>query len=662
MNLSLYARLAADNIRKQRRLYAPYLLSGCAMAAITTVLAYLTGDPAIRSMPGGDSLVMMLNFGIWVMILFSAIFLLYTSSFLMKQRNRELGLYNMLGMSKCHVAHVVLWETLLCAAVSIALGLLLGALLAKLFQLGLLRLCGQAAEGSFSLSPRMLADMALLFLAIYALIALRSIVHVLRSSPLRLMESSRAGDKPPRLLPLYALLGAAMLVAGYVMAVSTRNAMEALSLFFIAVLLVIGGTALCFESGSVFLLSLMQKNKGYYYRPNHFISVSGMRYRMMRSGASLSMICILSTMVLVTLSSVLCLYVGAEDMLRTRFPRELTVSLDSDEALPAGALSAPCEALLEAEGVTPLRVSAQRTLTFAGRLHGDTVLPGDDTNDRLCVVTLLPLEDYNALMGTQLTLSPGEALAGDTLTRYLSGHVTLFGEITYALAQTGIALPPTFVDPDIVDSLLLVVPGMADLEAVQAERLTLGDGSLPTHITAEYAFDTGLDEAAQSALAGKLAGALGAQGLDTGIACRADNRADYLSSCASFLFLGAMLSAAFLCAAVLSMYYKQITEGFEDQANYDIMRKVGLSREMIRKSVNSQLLTVFFLPLLASGVHTAFAFPMIGKLLIAFGLTNTRLLALTTLVSFALFAALYTVVYVITSRTYYRIVAGAENG
>ena len=662
MNLSLYARLAADNIRKQRRLYAPYLLSGCAMAAITTVLAYLTGDPAIRSMPGGDSLVMMLNFGIWVMILFSAIFLLYTSSFLMKQRNRELGLYNMLGMSKRHVAHVVLWETLLCAAVSIALGLLLGALLAKLFQLGLLRLCGQAAEGSFSLSPRMLADMALLFLAIYALIALRSIVHVLRSSPLRLMESSRAGDKPPRLLPLYALLGAAMLIAGYVMAVSTRNAMEALSLFFIAVLLVIGGTTLCFESGSVFLLGLMQKNKRYYYRPNHFISVSGMRYRMMRSGASLSMICILSTMVLVTLSSVLCLYVGAEDMLKTRYPRELTVSLDSDEVLSADALTVPCGALLEAQGVTPLRVSAQRTLTFAGRLRGDTVLPGEDTSDLLCVVTLLPLEDYNALMGTQVTLSTGEALAGGSLTRYLSDHVSLFGEISYALAQTGIDLPQPFIEPDVVDSLLLVVPGMDDLGAVQAERLTLGDGSLPTHITAEYAFDTGLDEAAQSALAKALAGALGAQGLSVGIACRADNRADYLSSCASFLFLGAMLSAAFLCAAVLSMYYKQITEGFEDQANYDIMRRVGLSRAMIRQSVNSQLLTVFFLPLLASGLHTAFAFPMIGKLLIAFGLTNTRLLALTTLASFALFAALYTAVYVITSRTYYRIVAGAENG
>lgn len=662
MNLSLYARLAADNIRKQRRLYAPYLLSGCAMAAITTVLAYLTGDPAIRSMPCGDSLVMMLNFGIWVMILFSAIFLLYTSSFLMKQRNRELGLYNMLGMSKRHVAHVVLWETLLCAAVSIALGLLLGALLAKAFQLGLLRLCGQAAEGGFSLSPRMLADMALLFLAIYALIALRSIIHVLRSSPLRLMESSRAGDKPPRLLPLYALLGAAMLIAGYVMAVSTRNAMEALSLFFIAVLLVIGGTTLCFESGSVFLLGLMQKNKRYYYRPNHFISVSGLRYRMMRSGASLSMICILSTMVLVTLSSVLCLYVGAEDMLKTRFPRELTVSLDSDEALPADALSAPCEALLEAEGVTPLRVSAQRTLTFAGRLRGDTVLPGDDTNDRLCVATLLPLEDYNALMGTQVTLSPGEALAGGSLTRYLSDHVTLLGGITYTLAQTGIDLPQPFIEPDVVDSLLLVVPGMDDLGAVQAQRLTLGDGSLPTHITAEYAFDTELDEAAQSALAKALASALGAHGLSVGIACRADNRADYLSSCASFLFLGAMLSAAFLCAAVLSMYYKQITEGFEDQANFEIMRKVGLSRAMIRQSVNSQLLTVFFLPLLASGLHTAFAFPMIGKLLIAFGLTNTRLLALTTLASFALFAALYTVVYVITSRTYYRIVAGAENG
>lgn len=293
MKGSLYARLALGSIRKNRRLYLPYLLSGCMMVAVELILGYLTGDPAIQGMPGGASMCMVLAFGVIVMAVFSIIFLLYSSSFLLKQHSRELGLYAMLGMSRGHLARIVLWETLLCAAFSIAGGLALGALLAKAFQLGLLRLCHAQAATGFSLAPSLLLTVALIFAVTYAIIALRGVVHVYRSSPLALMRSSRTGERPPRAHALQALAGAAALLAGYVLAVTVKNPMIALTTFFIAVLLVILGTSLCFRSGSAYVLAALQANGSYYYRPEHFISVSGMRYRMTRCASSLTVICIL---------------------------------------------------------------------------------------------------------------------------------------------------------------------------------------------------------------------------------------------------------------------------------------------------------------------------------------------------------------------------------
>lgn len=663
MKLSLYARLAAQNIRKSRRLYVPYLLSGVCMVMIFYVLSALTGDPALLSMSGGAQMAMLLSLGVIVMALFSALFLLYTSSFLMKQRGRELSLYNMLGMSKRHIVCIVFFETLFCAGICIGAGLALGVLSSKAFQLSLLRLMGSPVSPDFTVAPSLLGTTALTFLAIFLLIFLRGAVSVLRSNPVELMRKSRAGEKPPRANALKALLGIAMLAAGYVLALRVRNALSAFTMFFIAVLLVIGGTFQCFSSASVFFLRLLQSNKGYYYKPNHFISVSSMRYRMKRNGTSLAVICILSTMVLVILSSVTCLYAGTQDMLMTQYPRQIEITHKSDELPAADALSAPVEQALSDEGLTPENVISYRSFYIAGQLDGDNVLAergGSITDiDSVISITVMPLADYNALCGTSYTLAPGEALATGSLLHRLNGRVTVFGSQTYTFAATGIPLPTDAQgDFDVVEALLLILPdedAFMELYTVQQEAY----GSTSSRISTTYAFDTALPDEETSALGSRLAKAMQDEGIDIYRKVREDDRADYEGLTAGFLFLGIMLSAAFLCAAVLSMYYKQITEGYEDQARFDVMRKVGLSLRMIRQSINSQILTVFFLPLIVAGVHLAFAFPMLTKLLTVFGLFNTRLFVTTVLVSYGAFSLLYVLVYLITSRTYYRIVSGA---
>ena len=663
MKLSLYARLAAQNIRKSRRLYVPYLLSGVCMVMIFYVLSALTGDPALLSMSGGAQMAMLLSLGVIVMALFSALFLLYTSSFLMKQRGRELSLYNMLGMSKRHIVCIVFFETLFCAGICIGAGLALGVLSSKAFQLSLLRLMGSPVSPDFTVAPSLLGTTALTFLAIFLLIFLRGAVSVLRCNPVELMRASRSGEKPPRANALKALLGIAMLAAGYVLALRVRNALSAFTMFFIAVLLVIGGTFQCFSSASVFFLRLLQSNKGYYYKPNHFISVSSMRYRMKRNGTSLAVICILSTMVLVILSSVTCLYAGTQDMLMTQYPRQIEITHKSDELPAADALSAPVEQALSDEGLTPENVISYRSFYIAGQLDGDNVLAergGSITDiDSVISITVMPLADYNAMCGTSYTLAPGEALATGSLLHRLNGRVTVFGSQTYTFAATDIPLPTDAQgDFDVVEALLLILPdedAFMELYTVQQEAY----GSTSSRISTTYAFDTALPDEETSALGSRLAKAMQDEGIDIYRKVREDDRADYEGLTAGFLFLGIMLSAAFLCAAVLSMYYKQITEGYEDQARFDVMRKVGLSLRMIRQSINSQILTVFFLPLIVAGVHLAFAFPMLTKLLTVFGLFNTRLFVTTVLVSYGAFSLLYVLVYLITSRTYYRIVSGA---
>ena len=540
--MSLYTRLAWDGIRKNKRLYLPYLLTCVGMVTLYYMMSELCGSPLLDSMRGGTSSRLVLGLGTWVIAIFSALFLFYTNSFLVRRRQREFGLYHVLGLGKRHIALLCAIETLLTAAIALATGLVIGIGLSFAVELGLRASIRAEVDFAFRVSGAVVAKTVLVYLAIFLLILLSTLVKVGRGTAVSLLRSESCGEKPPRANVLVAVLGAVLLVVAYGMAVSIQEPLQAMLLFFVAVILVILGTYLLFIAGSVALCRALQKNKSYYYQSRHFVSVSSMTYRMKRNGAGLASICILATMVLVMLSSSACLYFGAEDSLNVTYPHEfsLTVWARDAEALPK------LEAVLDAAGA-PYGVEIWR-----------------------------------------------------------QGEVEQNGEEVIWSGQ----------------------------------------------------FDTGLSREQQLALGGAIGEALNDPDTTQGFSrsFRAEAADEFYGTYGSLFFIGIVLSVLFICAAVLIIYYKQLCEGYEDQPRFAIMQKVGMTAPDIRHSVNSQLLTVFFLPLAGAALHMAFAFPMIRRVLLVFSLNNTALFVATALISLAVLSVVYTLVYRATSNAYYRIV------
>ena len=539
--MSLYTRLAWDGIRKNGRLYLPYILTCVGMVTMYYMMSELCASDLLRYMKGGGASHIILGLGSWVIAVFSALFLYYTYSFLIRRRQKEFGLYHVLGLGKRHIALLCVIETAMTAVIALAAGLAIGVGVSFAVELGLRSTMEVEMDFHFSVNPAILLQTVLVYLVIFALTLLSTLVKVGRGTAMSLLHSESYGEKPPRGNLFVAILGAVLLAAAYVMAVSIQEPMKALGMFFIAVILVILATYLLFIAGSVALCRMLQKNRDYYYQPRHFVSVSSMAYRMKRNGAGLASICILATMVLVMLSSSACLYFGAEDSLNATYPNELelTVWAEDDAALPR----------------------LEKALTEAGAPYGVNV--------------------------------------------WEKGTVTRDGEIIWSAA-----------------------------------------------------FDTGLPQEQQLALSHDIGEALQGTGGAWGYSytSRAEAADDFYGTYGSLFFIGIVLSVMFVCAAVLIIYYKQLCEGYEDQPRFAIMQKVGMTAADIRRSVNSQLLTVFFLPLAGAALHMAFAFPMIRRMLLIFELHNTGLFVATVLISFAVLAAVYTLVYKATSNAYYRIV------
>ena len=676
MKHGFYPHLAADGIRKNRQLYLPYLFTQAGMVMMLYIILFLPKSPAVQAMNGSRTISSMLYFGSWVMALFACIFLFYTNSFLIRRRKKEFGLYNMLGMGKRNIGVILFWETLLNYALSLAGGLVLGFAFSKLAELGLIRLMGGKTDFNLSVSGEAVVMTALAFGVISILLLINSLTQVRLSSAVALMRSEHQGEKPPRANWVLGLLGVVLLGYAYYISLTIQDPVAALGWFFVAVILVILATYLLMVAGSVLLCRVLQKNKRYYYRPEHFVSVSSMAYRMKRNGAGLASICILCTMALVTISTTTCLYSGAEASIQGRYPRELLTSVDSYrhayEGDPYPAELQPLDEALLSQvqetvwaaagqyGVIPQNVLTYRYLYTEARLEGDA-LSFSSFSGQECCLYFIPLHDYNAATGSRQTLDEDELLLYPFHTGY-SGRtisVEVLGQLRVKEILSDFPVPGSAAS-SIIPSVILIVPELEPLRT--ALQNSMKYGALSLHW--DFGFDTGLDSTGQEALHAILYDRVSDLMCDTGISygveCRAINRSDFYSSYGSLLFLGILLSAVFLLAAVLIIYYKQISEGYEDHVRFDIMQKVGMTRAEIRKSVNSQLLTVFFLPLLGAGMHLAFAFPIVRKLLLLFGLNNAPLFAATSCISFAVFALFYVLVYRITSNAYYKLVSGAR--
>lgn len=653
-----YPKLALDNIRKNARAYLPYLLACTAVVAMNYIIVSLSQNAGLAAMRGGDQLGQMLNFGSWVTAVFSAIILFYTSSFLLKSRRKEFGLFNILGMEKRHLARVAALETLYTALLSLAAGLALGVAFDKLMFLLVARMMEARVPLGFYVSLAAMRRTVLLFMGIYLLIYLNSLRQIRLSSPIELLRGSQVGEKEPKTKWLMALLGLVFLGAGYAISLMTGDPLTAMAVFFLAVLLVIFGTYLLFGAGSIAALKLLRKNKDYYYQPRHFISVSGMIYRMKRNAAGLASICILSTMVLVTVSATASLMIGVEDVLRVRYPYDITLSVQSGNPREDERAVQTLREVLENRGAEIREETQYYELEFASFRQGTAFYSIEDTGrgTELNILCLTTLEDYNRLTGEQARLGPGEVLLYTGQGSYDQDEMEILGR-GYRVA--GKASPKIVRGEVTVYTYPVHYIAVSDLEQLRA----IADAQAAAYrknasaLQLCYGVNLSEDVSGQLALYEEASSALREQGLPGYLESRAAERPEARALYAGFFFLGIFLGTLFLAATILIIYYKQVSEGYEDRLRFEIMQKVGLSREEAKGSIRSQVLTVFFLPLGVAGLHTAVAFPIVRRMLLAFGLSNTGLYALCTAVSFLAFAALYCAVYLRTARTYYRIVS-----
>lgn len=672
MRIGFYMKLAANGMKKNGKFYIPYLLTCICTIAMCYIVSALSVSPTLAAMRGGEMLISLLKLGVWVIIIFSVLLLSYTNSFLRKKRTREFGLYNILGMDKRNIGLILFFETMIMAFLSLFFGLLAGILLLKLAELLLVNMLHADVTYTLIVSWSSIRYTVILFLLIFLLNLLRNLFRITVSRPVELLHSESFGEKPPRANFLIGLLGVLILGGAYYLAVSIEDPISATVWFFVAVCMVIIGTYLLFISGSVVFLKLLQKNKRYYYKPNHFISVSSMAFRMKRNGAGLASICILATMVLVMIASSSCLFFGEEDSLKERHSRDFSITVQERLSYDTVAPEITASIAKKAEDVMLLHNAQASDLLTYSYLNISCVLDGSalpsdfeesylrtqNNFSGICQLYFFSLDDYNRMMDTDYTLNTYEMFLYKKGGRnYAYQELTLPGQTTYHLK----AALKSFFDVEDTNSYIgstyfIVVP---DLEAVRS--------LLPEDYSTflwYYGFRTPLSAEEQNTMIHDmevdLSGIFTENSLDAMLLVESveNDRTDFIAAYGGLFFLGILLSVAFILAAVLIIYFKQISEGYEDKSRFAIMQKVGLTDREIRRSINSQLLTVFFLPLLFAGLHLCFAFPLIKKILLLFGFLNNRLFILTTLISFAAFAVFYTVIYRMTSNAYYDIVRG----
>lgn len=674
----LYPKLAWQGIRKNAETYLPYLLMGILMVGVSYIMNYLTRPALMGALSMGGTTLMVLQMGKIVISVFSVIFLYYCNSFLIRRRMKEFGLYNILGMGKGNIARVMLWETLLTALLVFAGGLLLGLSLSQLVEMALINLLHADYTVPMELFyPDGVTWVLLLFGGIYVLILLANLLRMRLSNPVALLKSENTGEKPPKANWFFGLIGLLILLSAYYVAAVSQSPLEALIFFFIAVLMVIVATYLLLVSGSVTLCRMLRRNKRYYYQTRHFISVSAMAYRMKRNGAGMATICILCTMVLVILTSTVCLYGGTDSMVDAICPQDinLTIGLEARDGEEnwkrLDAMQQMALDVTEEMGLTPENITSQRALVATGKVqNGDygIITDADSLKANVLELTVYPLSVYEQATGETVTLADRELLYASFKTNEAFSSMSFYGSAPYRMIRAEKELPKRLLSADYRSAWGCLVVFTNDAEAFRSEITALvGEKSGEAMMMDRLALHFDLDSEADTDTQEKLVKALRSEAMkSTGkdfygmsslsVDTRALCRRDYLSLFGGLFFLGMVLGPLFSIAAVLIMYYKQICEGYEDAERFAVMRKVGLTDAEIRRSVNSQVLTVFFAPLLMAGLHMLFAMPMIRLILGAFGLHNDSLFYGIGIGCYVVFAVIYALMYLLTSRRYYRIV------
>lgn len=689
MKTGFFLKLARSNISKNRRFFLPRILSEAGLLCVFYIVFTLRADERILQLRGGQYIEVFMSIGVAVMMLLSVILLFYINSFLMKQRKREFGVYNILGLEKRHICRVLFHETALSSLASVVLGLAMGTLFYKLCSLLICQLLNaEIVLGFYFINARSLALSGAFFLVLDVMAYGVNCVTIARLKPVELLSSANVGEREPKVKWPLLVLGLLALGGGYYISLTTQNPLKALVLFFVAVILVIIGTYFLFVAGSIFVLKALKKNKRFYYNKKHMPAVSGLLYRMKQNAVGLASIAILATGVLVMISTTVSLYAGAEETVKRNFPQDYYLSARylqwSDEGQLLHSEDMPRETMLRAveqgaekNGLTIKEIALQEYLTVSYIYENDTLtcerVSGNaaDNLKGLSVITYITEEMYRSLGGEALNLAKDEiAVCPMDIRQSGFDRPTLtIGEDTYQI-KTTIPLFPisSGMEAAATNSYGIVVEDESVLAHIfDQQKAAYGEAAsdYTRRIAASFAgrgANGDVGEKLERDVEEYLKEAAFPQQQEPGesLGIRGNTvwgaRESVTAMCGALLFLGIILGLVCLFATVLIVYYKQISEGYEDRVRFQIMQKVGMSRREVKSTINSQVLLVFFLPLVVAGMHLAFAFPILEKVLHILLLSSTSLFVVCSLVTFGVFAAVYTLIYMATARTYYKIV------
>lgn len=677
MNKGLYRKLAFNNIKKNMNTFLPFSISAIAMTAMFYMLYSIRIQVEDNTFFGARSMRVILGFGTIVCGIVAVFVLLYTNSFLMKRRSKEFGLYSILGMEKKHVAKVVFWEIAMIGVFSIIAGLLGGMLFSRLMFMVLLRMLRLETDFVFGVSTTALLFTIILFAGTFVFIMIVNAICIAFLKPMELMRSEKAGEREPKAKWLLALIGIVSLGIGYYLALTVDNPIKAIGTFFIAVLFVIVGTYLVFISGSIALLKLLKKSKNYYYQKNHFISVSGMMYRMKQNAAGLATICILSTAVLVVISGTVSLYVGMDDSIRSRYSKDVMTTYlyqedsDEDSEWEGGFpyhydYSVLTPALMKRATkyhVAIKDIQQYYSFTEYGHWEHNEYTVGDMmSNDIGTQIEVFTLEDYNNLSGESISLEDGEVLAWFSDDIKLEENIINIVGKQYQIKKVVKEIPFPMPYGDNFGQICLIVPDFEDLKEIrdivnESYRENEEEYYCITSISYKYNFDLKGSAEDKEAFCTNLRDEIN----KTQIAHLADvlcvdiDKQDYYAIYGSLFFVGIFIGTMFLITTVMIIYYKQISEGYDDRERFVILQKVGMSKKEVKSVIRSQIVLVFFLPILLAVIHICFAFNIIRKMLLLLELTNVALFIGCTAATIAIFAIVYAIVYSLTAKTYYRI-------
>lgn len=691
---SIYFRLAWTGIRKNRQLYYPYFVAGMAMVMVFYIFRFLGASEVVGSLPGKEVLPVLFDVGGWGIGAFSVPFLFYTSAGLIKSRKKELGLYNILGMNKGNLFHILFWETVISYVIVLVGGLFLGVAFSKVAELGLVNIMDKQVNYRIYIDGKSALTAAALFAIIYFLILMNSLYQINKNNPIELLHGGSMGERPPKSRKVPTMIGLLFLAAAYVIVIRMKNPIKTGEVAAAGALLIVG-TFLLFICASIFLCRILQNNKKYYYKTSHFVTVSTMSFRMKRNGASLATICILVTLILAILSFAVAFYSGSIGTVNNHYPYDAGVSVEIpaanvSEEMTSGSYTKGLRADLEnatesyqnkkgteisedysanlmavmENGCLDLRLDMRDTWYTPGYFTG-----WEQGSQKIVYVHVLSLDDYNRLCGTSYTLAQNEVLLASEDVRYDFDHMIFYDgkkaiikdQIRQDPVMTGVRLDGIALDVHNCDEIYLAVP---DLYSFMGGEEGAARYKEANYMAYHWEYGVNIDDTDQekqtiyekmNAAVEKLPGQSD-DSSDTVCYLKAERGERFYGLAGGLLFLAIIMNILFVFVTALIMYYKQISEGYEDQARFTIMQKIGMTKTEIKKSIRSQMLTVFLLPLLVAGVHFIFTSNIIYILLNYSVIDNRPLLNRVMLICYLIFAVIYSAVYGLTSRTYYKIV------